>query len=342
MSASRKRRRKSKQPTCVCGQTLQRFWHHCPKCARAQVWGDDKGQTGAECYNCGWIVSNSFSFCPWCGKDIYEEGVSSEEPLKAPNGFRKDAWCDRGCGGGVQYPMSSCPWCGKAQSWRQDYLFDGSCPHCDGGVDDSMDACPWCGEDATGRDLIERALRRVHRLLRVSRIRDWDYRVLLRPGVSGVDPAWPKAIEIERTYVIKKRTRNEVPWRMLVGLVLHELGHSYLYHHWHWTRDPRFRRAFGEVDKAYRVRDDLWVDFNRRHIAIAPVDYVSTYAATHPQEDFAETFRFYVTRRGKLRELFAEFGQKRKGVVLYEKFLALHDFVRDQRQREVATIIKPR
>ena len=65
-----------------------------------------------------------------------------------------------------------------------------------------------------------------------------------------------------------------------------------------------------------------------RRIAIAPRDFVSAYAAKHPQEDFAETFRFYVTRRGRLRELFAEFGRKRKGVILYEKFLVLHDFVR--------------
>ena len=60
-------------------------------------------------------------------------------------------------------------------------------------------------------------------------------------------------------------------------------------------------------------------------------NYVSMYAATHPQEDFAETFRFYVTRRGRLRELFGEFGRKRKGVVLFEKFLVLHDYVRSLR-----------
>jgi len=29
-----------------------------------------------------------------------------------------------------------------------------------------------------------------------------------------------------------------------------------------------------------------------------------------------------------LRELFGEFGRKRKGVVLFEKFLVLHDYVR--------------
>ena len=85
--------------------------------------------------------------------------------------------------------------------------------------------------------------------------------------------------------------------------------------------------------KAYRVLDDAWVDFQRRGVAIAPVNHVSGYATRHPQEDFAETFRFYLTRRGKLRELFAEFGRKRKGVIVYEKFLALHDYVRSLRGR---------
>ncbi len=75
----------------------------------------------------------------------------------------------------------------------------------------------------------------------------------------------------------------------------------------------------------------MWVDFQRRRVATTFVDYVSAYASTHPQEDFAETFRFYVTRRGRLRELFSEFGRKRKGVIVYEKFLVLHDFVRSLR-----------
>ena len=128
-------------------------------------------------------------------------------------------------------------------------------------------------------------------------------------------------MEIEQRYVVGKRSRDEIPWTMLVGLITHELGHSFLYHHWEWTRTRRFIHAFGEVDKAYRGMDNSWVYFQRRRVAIAPRDFVSAYAAKHPQEDFAETFRFYVTRRGRLRELFAEFGRKRKGVILYEKFL---------------------
>jgi hypothetical protein len=330
MSARRRARERGPTPElrCVCGQRLQKYWQHCPNCARQLQWKDLANATGAECYNCGWVVSDKFSTCPWCAADIYEEGYSSETPLKAPKGFRMDARCDWGCGGGVQYPMGSCPWCGRAQSWDEQDRFEGDCPHCGRGVDDWMNWCPWCGNDASGRDLIPRALTRVRRLLLVSRIRDWGYRILLRPGISGVDPRYPKIVEIEQRYVVGKLRQDEIPWTMLVGLLTHELGHSFLYHHWDWTRSRRFRRAFGEVDKAYRGMDNSWVYFQRRRIAIAPRDHVSTYAAKHPQEDFAEVFRFYVTRRGRLRDLFAEFGQKRKGVILYEKFLVLHDFVR--------------
>ena len=72
-------------------------------------------------------------------------------------------------------------------------------------------------------------------------------------------------------------------------------------------------------------------DFQRRRIATTLTGYVSAYAATHPQEDFAETFRYFVTRRARMRELFAELGRKRKELVVYEKFLVLHDYVRSLR-----------
>jgi len=169
-------------------------------------------------------------------------------------------------------------------------------------------------------------------LLVVGRLKDWNYRVLLRPGVSGVTHRTPKIIEIERRYVTKKRRRrDEISWNMLSGLILHELGHSFLYHNWSFTRTGRFRRAFGEVRKAYRVADSKWVDFERRGVTTTLPNFVTAYAATHPQEDFAETFRFYVSRRGRLRELFAEFGRKRKGVPVFEKFLVLHDYIRSLR-----------
>lgn len=311
-----------------CRAEIERFWYHCPNCSKALVWGDIQLQTGTECRYCRWIVSDSFSHCPWCGRDISDEG-SSPEPLKKPKGFKYERRCRR-CHGGLQYPMQWCPWCAKVQHWKYE-RFQNDCPHCDRGVDDWMETCPWCGKDATGRDLVRQALRRVRSLLIVSRVKDWDYRILLRPGVSGVSPAAPKVIEIDRRYVTRKRRRDEISWNTLTGLILHELGHSFLYHNWSWTRSGRFRRTFGEVRKAYRVADEHWVDFERRRVATTLVDYVSRYAATHPQEDFAETFRFYVARRGRLRELFGEFGRKRKGVIVFEKFLVLHDYVRSLR-----------
>src|SRR5436189_89419 len=237
----------------TCRAELERFWAYCPDCGRRLEWRDTARLTGAECYYCRWVVSDSFSFCPWCG------------------------------------------------------------------------------EDATGSNLIRQALRCVRQLLIVSRLRDWHYRVLLRPGVSGVTHRTPKVIEIERRYVTGKRSRDEISWNMLTGLILHELGHSFLYHNWSFTRTGRFRRAFGEVRKMYRVADSKWVDFERRGVTTTLPNYVTAYAATHPQEDFAETFRFYVARRGRLRELFAEFGRKRKGVPVFEKFLVLGDFIRSLR-----------
>lgn len=254
------------------------------------------------------------------------QSATRDAPTRAAPGFRFDAWCDGECGAGVQYPMPYCPWCGEEQEWSDDD-FEGECPHCRRGADDWMDWCPWCGEDATGQDLLPRAIRRVHRLLAVSRVPDWGFRILFRPGISGVDPQYPKIVEIDRAHAVQRRRRADVPWTLVVGLICHELGHSFLYHHWAWTRSREFTRAFGGADRDYRVEDDTWLDLQRRSVARAPVRYVTGYASTHPQEDFAETFRFYVTRRGQLRNVFAELGRKRKEAIVYERFLVLDRYL---------------
>jgi RNA polymerase subunit RPABC4/transcription elongation factor Spt4 len=309
--------------TCALGHPNRRWWRHCTTCGRGLRW-PTRLADGRNCRQCGWAIAPKFAHCPWCGVERLDE---PDTPIRQARGFPLDTKCDAGCGGRVMYPMPHCPTCGGEQWWNETRRFEGDCPHCERGVDDRFDFCPWCGGDATGQDLMQRALRRTRRLLLVSRIRPWGYRVLLRPGVSGVDPKYPDMVEIERRYVTGRR-RDEIPWTMLTGLICHELGHSFLFHHWRWARSPAFRRAFGDVEKAYRVPDDGWVDFQRRRIAIAPVDHVSVYASLHPQEDFAETFRFYVTRHGRLRDLFAEFGRKRKGVAVYEKFMVLRDYTR--------------
>ncbi len=330
MTPSRRRHPTPKpELRCKCGQDLKRFWWFCPWCGRSLTWPDDPPVTNAECGTCGWVVSDHHSYCPWCGADIYEEGASAEEPLKSPKGFKFDARCDWGCGGGVQYPMAYCPWCGREQEWHDE--FEGSCPHCRRGVDDWWDVCPWCGFDPTGQDLIREALARVKTHLKAVRVKDWGYRVLLRPGVSGVDPKHPKIIEIDQDHVVNVKRRDEIPWTVMVGLICHELGHSFLYHHWTLTRTDTFKRVFGEVQKAYRVSDDTWVDFARKKVSRVRPAYVTAYAATHPLEDFAEVFRIYVTRRGKMKELLADLGRAYKDVIVYEKFMFLHRFVRSLR-----------
>lgn len=325
MSATGTTRAAGTELRCECGRRLRRHWLHCPHCRRRLTWGG-AGPGPGECRRCRWVIAPTFAFCPWCGARA-DAGPTAAPSTQLPHGFQADAECDWACGSGVQYPMPFCPACGREQEWPDDD-FEGVCPRCNRGVDDWMDWCPWCGGDATGRDLIPRTVTRVQRLLLVARVPEWGYRILLRPGISGVDPQYPKIVEIERDYVTGRKRRADVPWTMLVGLVCHEIGHSFLYHHWAWTRTDEFRRVFGSVDEPYRVGDDTWVDMQRASVTVAPTSYVTAYASTHPQEDFAETFRFYVTRRGRLKQLFHELGKKRKEVVVYEKFLALHHFVR--------------
>src|SRR5207244_1012019 len=133
-------------PTCAA--EIARFWAHCSNCGRRLEWRDTTKQTGAECYYCGWVVSDSFSYCPWCGRDIADQG-SSADPLKAPKGFLYHRRCRWGCGGGVMYPMRFCPWCGRPQRWfyRE---FQNICPHCSKGVNDWMEVCPGAGRTPPG------------------------------------------------------------------------------------------------------------------------------------------------------------------------------------------------
>ncbi|HXL52200.1 MAG TPA: zinc ribbon domain-containing protein, partial [Gemmatimonadales bacterium] len=133
--AGRKREIPTPELRCPrCAAEVQRFWANCSNCGRRLEWKDTTKATGAECYYCGWVVSDSFSFCPWCGRDI-ADGDSSSEPLKAPKGFKYHRRCQWGCGGGVMYPMRSCPWCGRPQKWRYQE-FQNICPHCNKGVND--------------------------------------------------------------------------------------------------------------------------------------------------------------------------------------------------------------
>ena len=201
-------------------------------------------------------LSPKFSFCPWCDYDLADE-EPSEEQLKAPKGLPHGRPVRLRCAG----RPDTMPYCHgrQGESWNEGRQVRRELPALCPGRGRWMDTCHWCGKDATGQDLIRKALHRVRVLLKAARIPDWGFRVLLRPGVSGVDPKYPKIVEIEQRYIVGARRRDEIPWQMLIGLISHELGHSFLYHHWHWTRAPAFRRTFGS-GQGVPVMDDAWVD----------------------------------------------------------------------------------
>ena len=100
---------------------------------------------------------------------------------------------------------------------------------------------------------------------------------------------------IEADDVERERIRRSMgePYRTLLGHFRHEVAHHY------WSRliehDPAelaaFRAVFGDetIDYAQALQDHyngnggVWTD-----------DYVSSYATSHPWEDFAETFAHYL------------------------------------------------
>ena len=96
------------------------------------------------------------------------------------------------------------------------------------------------------------------------------------------------------------RIQLDEPYRTLLGHFRHEIGHYYFYR----LIDPspdrrvRFTTLFGDPDGDYQAAME-------RHYRDGPRpgwedDCVSSYAAMHPAEDWAETFAHYLHIRGTL------------------------------------------
>ncbi|MBO4621013.1 MAG: hypothetical protein J5654_13010 [Victivallales bacterium] len=76
--------------------------------------------------------------------------------------------------------------------------------------------------------------------------------------------------------------------RILADVLRHEYGHALEGKYWKFFHCKEFRDVFG---KPYGTSKSL--DTNANH-------YVSTYAMTCSQEDFAETFMYYIKYKGKV------------------------------------------
>jgi hypothetical protein len=96
------------------------------------------------------------------------------------------------------------------------------------------------------------------------------------------------------------RIAMDEPYRTLLGHFRHEIGHYYFYRLVSTSPDcvQRFRELFGDPDADYQEALD------RHYKQGAPEgwqeDYVSSYAAMHPAEDWAETFAHYLHIRDTL------------------------------------------
>jgi hypothetical protein len=128
-----------------------------------------------------------------------------------------------------------------------------------------------------------------------------DQRVLTGHSDGLITLALREADPAER-----EATRQQLQerYRTLLGHFRHEIGHYY------WDRLVRdspelaeFRSLFGDESQDYAAA-------LKRHYAAAPQlhdDFISSYAAAHPWEDFAETFAHYLHMTDTL-ETAGEFG----------------------------------
>ena len=90
----------------------------------------------------------------------------------------------------------------------------------------------------------------------------------------------------------RERLRLGEPYRTLLGHLRHESGHYY------WTqlvtgdKVEKFRQIFGDERKDYAAA--LKEHYDKGPSRAAGPEFISTYAESHPWEDFAETWAHYL------------------------------------------------
>ena len=283
---------------------MQRYRDFCSACGRAQRWNDLGESPAPTATSVGGRSPTTLPTAPGVAPTSTRRGFPARSRSRRP---ADSGWTPAATGAAAvecSIPCDTVLVQPPPELERGPFL-RGESPHCSRGVDDRMNACPWCGGDPTGRDLIPRALTRVRRLLLVSRIKDWGYRVLLRPGSREWTPCILRSSRSSSAmwWAGGGETRSPGPCWWGCSPTSWDTASSII-----TGSGPAPGSSGGRLGRWTR-RTGGWtilVYFQRRRIAIAPTNFVSAYAAKHPQEDFAETFRFYVTRRGRLRDLFGE------------------------------------
>jgi hypothetical protein len=117
-----------------------------------------------------------------------------------------------------------------------------------------------------------------------------DTKVMTGHDDGLITIALDEADDVERE---KRRTSMHEPYRTLLGHFRHEVGHYY------WDR---LVRDGGKLEPIRQVFGDERADYEQalqRHYANGPPEnwqegFVSSYATSHPWEDFAETWAHYL------------------------------------------------
>lgn len=104
--------------------------------------------------------------------------------------------------------------------------------------------------------------------------------------------------------VHRESTRQQFgePHRTLIGHMRHETGHFFWMREIEGHRDAEAARLFGDADA------NPYAETMKQYYEQGPPEdwneqFISTYAASHPWEDFAETYAFYLDMRAVLDTL---------------------------------------
>ena len=253
------------------------------------------------CERCGGIVAFSAQACPSCDAPLGyvddERNVRALTPTDDAASYRIDgrdrlSWRCLNASWGCNWMLPA----GSENQWCR------SCQLTRGRPDDGRPAAveAWMAAEAAKRRL-------VHQLdtlalpieIRSSSAPDGlAFDLVHLPGEGGITGHLDGVVtldlaETDEGHRDDLRRQLGEPFRTVIGHLRHEIGHHY------WSRLvgqsdelDRFRRLFGDeradysdaVDRHYSGGNATW----------DPTRFVTAYAASHPLEDWAETFAHYL------------------------------------------------
>ncbi|MBN1437450.1 MAG: protein kinase [Sedimentisphaerales bacterium] len=127
-------------PCSECGEPVTETMTYCPWCGSDKNRFDKVTAMTHYCPDCRKGVRPEWHYCPWC----YSKGFEASEPAKGKK-IRYDDHCKH-CGGGITRFMRYCPWCHRkiTRPW-QIRPFPETCGNCQWSVDSEFwNYCPWC------------------------------------------------------------------------------------------------------------------------------------------------------------------------------------------------------